>query len=85
MSPEAPTAPWSMVAQGLFTFTGKAYLITVNYYRDFWELDAVKDMCSKTIIECIKVHFARYGILEKMIMDNGPQFRIQECEDFAKQ
>jgi len=29
--------------------------------------------------------FARYGIPEKVITDNGPQFRSQRYEDFAKQ
>ena len=29
MSPEVPTAPWSMIAQDLFTFSGKTYLITI--------------------------------------------------------
>ena len=85
MSPDPPTAPWSMVAQDLFSFTGKAYLITVDYYSDFWELDAVSDTSSETIIECTKRHFARYGIPEKVITDNGPQFIAQAYEDFAKQ
>jgi len=85
MSPVVPTAPWSMVAQDLFTFAGKAYLITVDYYSDFWELDAVSDTSSETIIECTKVHFARYGIPEKVVTDNGPQFRAQSYENFAKQ
>ena len=61
----SPTAPWSMVAKDLFTFSGKAYLITVDYYSDFWELDAVSDTSGETITECAKVHFAHYGIPEK--------------------
>lgn len=85
MSPEVPTAPWSMVAQDLFTFAGKMYLITIDYYSDFWELDAVDDATSKTIVECTKAHFARYGIPVKVITDNGPQFRAQQYEDFARQ
>jgi len=85
MSPEVSTAPWSMVAQDLFTFAGKTYLITIDYYSDFWELDAVNDASSDTIIECTKAHFARYGIPEKVITDNGPQFRAQQYEDFARQ
>ena len=39
MSPEIPTTPWAIVAQDLFTFAGKSYLITIDYYSDFWELD----------------------------------------------
>ena len=43
-----------------FAFAGKTYLITIDYYSDFWELDAVKDASSETIIGCTKAHFARY-------------------------
>ena len=50
-----------------------------------WELDAVSDTSSETIIECTKVHFAHYGIPEKVITENGLQFRVQAYEDFAKQ
>ena len=78
MSPEVPTAPWSMIAQDLFTFAGKTYLITIDYYSDFWELDAVNDASSETIIGCTKTYFARYGIPEKVITDNGPQFRAEQ-------
>ena len=37
LSPEIPTTPWTIVAQNLFTFVGKSYLITVDYYSNFWE------------------------------------------------
>ena len=83
LSPEIPTTPWTIVAQGLFTFAGKSYLITVDYYSDFWELDAVTDTSSETIVEHTKSHFARYGIPVKVITDNGPQFRPQVYEEFA--
>jgi len=35
MSPEVPTALWSMIAQDLFTFAGKKYLITIDYTEIF--------------------------------------------------
>ena len=63
---EVPTAPWSMIAQDLFTFAGKTYLITIDYYSDFWELDAVND---ETIIGRTKTHFAHYDIPEKVFTD----------------
>ena len=72
LSPEIPTTPLVMVAQDLFTLEGKSYLITVNYYSDFWELDMLTDTSSETIVEHTKAHFAHYGIPEKVITDNGP-------------
>lgn len=37
MSYEIPSRPWKMVAQDLFTYKKRDYLITVDYYSDFWE------------------------------------------------
>ena len=85
MLSETPTTPWAIVAQDLFMLAGKSYLITVDYYSDFWELDAVADTSSETIVAHTKAHFAWYGIPEKVITDNGPQFRAQVYEEFASQ
>ena len=82
---ETPTTPWAIVAQDLFTLASKSYLITVDYYSDFWELDAVADTSRETIVVFTKAHFAWYGIPENVITDNGPQFRAQVYEEFAPQ
>ena len=31
----------------------------------------------------LEIHFARHGILETLVSDNGPQYASQEKEDFA--
>ena len=84
MSPEIPTTPLAIVAQYLCTFAGKSYLITIDYYSDFWELDQVTDTSSDTIVKHTKAHFARYGIPVTIITDNGPQFRAQQYDNFVK-
>ena len=78
LSQELPTAPWTIVAHDIL-FAGKSYLITADYYSDFWQLDAVIDTSSETIVEHTKAHFAHYGITIKVITDNRPQFRAQVC------
>ena len=85
ISTEVPSRPWSIVAQDLFTFNSKSYLITVDFYSDFWELDALPDTSGETIVAHTKAHFACYGIPDRVISDNGPQFRSQLYEDFAWQ
>lgn len=74
-----------MVAQDLFILDNKSYLIMVNFYSDFWELDALNDTTSETIVAHAKAHFARCGIPNRVISDNSPQFYSQLYEDFAKQ
>ena len=84
MTYEIPSRPWKMVAQDLFTWNKKDYLVTVDYYSDYWEVDELADTTSQTVIECTKKHWARYGIPDVVVTDNGPQFRSQEYENFAK-
>lgn len=85
MTCKIPARPWKMVAQDLFTHGKKDYLITVDYYSDFWESVCLPDTTSNTIITCTKAHYARYGISDTMVTDNGPQFRSHEYEKFAQQ
>ena len=75
----------SSTRSDLLTYAGRSYLITFNYYSDFWELDTVPDTSSDTVLKHAKDHFACYGIPERVITDNGPQFRAQICENFMKQ
>ena len=42
MSPEMPAQPWQRVAADLFEFEGKMYLVTSNYYSDFFEFDHLR-------------------------------------------
>ena len=81
MTSEIPCRPWQIIAQDPFLLHNKHYRITVDYYSDFWELDRLSDTSSATLIEHTKAHFARYKIPDKVISDNGPQFRSQECKD----
>ena len=84
MTSEIPSRPWQIIAQDLFSLHNIHYLVTVNYYSNFWELDRLSDTSSATLIEYTKAHFAWYGIPDKVISDNGTQFRSQEHEAFAK-
>ena len=84
MTPEIPTRPWQMVAQDLFTVNRENYLITVDYFSDYWELDQLPDTLSSTVIDKTKHHFAQYGIPETVISDNGPQFHSHEYTVFSK-
>ena len=38
MTYEFPSRPWKLVAQNLFVWNKKDYLVTVDYYSDYWEL-----------------------------------------------
>jgi len=85
MTPEIPTRPWQVVAQDLFTLDRENFLITVDYFSDFWELNQLPDTLSSTVVTKTKQNFSQYGIPEKVISDNGPQFCSREYTKFAQE
>ena len=42
--------PWAKVGMDLFVFENKDYLVTVDYYSKFWEVDYLPDTMSITVI-----------------------------------
>ena len=78
-----PQRPWSKVGADLFELDGRNYLLLVDYYSGFFELDYLSNTSSKSVISKIKSQIARYGIFEDLISDNGPQFKSREFEEFA--
>ena len=84
LSHPTPTLPWQFVSQDIFTFGHKQYLVTVDHYSDFYELDELVDTLSTTVINLTKAHFARHGIPLRCLTDNGPQFVSHEYKAFAQ-
>ena len=72
---EVPDRPWQKISCNLLTLEGKDYLLTVDYYSKWVQIGLLHDstMSSKVIIQ-LKSTFARYGITDEVISDNGPQF-----------
>lgn len=76
--------PWSKVGTDLFSWHNKDYLVTVDYYSNFWEVDYLPDTKSTTVIHKLKAHFARQGIPDVLISDNGPQYSSHEFKTFSQ-
>lgn len=80
-----PSLPWSKVGADLFEFDNHHYLVMVDYYSNFIEVAELKrDTRSATVIKRVKENIARYGIMDILVSDNGPQFACQEFKDFTK-
>ena len=74
MISEQPERTWSKVASDLFSYGGKTFLATVDCYSNFIEVDHLRNENSFTVICKLKAHFARQGIPDVLVIDNGPQF-----------
>ena len=82
MTHKIPETPWSKVGQDLFTEGGENYLVTVDFYSDYFELDLLADTTAESVIKATKCHFARHGIAD-MVTDNGPQYSSTLFTKFA--
>ncbi|KAK2559036.1 hypothetical protein P5673_018671 [Acropora cervicornis] len=76
--------PWEQVSVDQFELDKRHYLIMVNFYNNFWEVDSLSSTSAKAVINKLRTHFARYGCPDCLISDNGPQFMASEFERFAK-
>ena len=65
-------------------FNSRDYVIIVDYYYDFWELKELSTTTCASIVKFCKEQFARYGIVDVLMSDNGPQFSCAEFSEFAK-
>ena len=82
---DVPDRPWAKVGVDLFKFNKTNYLIIVDYFSGFWEVDPLENTTASHIIRKMKMQFSRYGIPDICVSDNGPQFTAHEYKQFSKQ
>ena len=79
-----PPWPWQSVASDLFTRKGQEYMVTVDYHSNYFELDKIPNTTSETVIDKMKGHFARHGIPDRLITDNGTQYTSSLFKSFTR-
>ena len=58
----------------------------VDHYSDYIELDSLSgNTRANSVIKAMKRLFARHGIPDELITDNGPQFKSHEYLRFAQE
>nr|XP_039261331.1 uncharacterized protein K02A2.6-like [Styela clava] len=82
---EYPDRPWKKIATDLFELKGSKYLLPVDYFSRWIEIALLQDTTSLTVINHLKSIFAKYGIPEVIISDNGPQYAPGEFSKFAEE
>ncbi|XP_012942708.1 uncharacterized protein K02A2.6-like [Aplysia californica] len=69
-----PERPFQMVGADLCNYKGHNYLVLVDYFSRYLEVAYMPDTTSETVVYKLKNVFARFGIPELLVTDNGPQF-----------
>jgi transposase InsO family protein len=78
-----PELPWQIVASDLFTWQSEEYLVTVDSYSGWYEVNKLQDTSAKTVILKLRRHFSVHGIPDIIISDSGPQFTCVEFAEFC--
>ncbi|UYV69327.1 K02A2.6-like, partial [Cordylochernes scorpioides] len=81
-----PSRPWQKIGMDLFKFENKWYLVVIDYYSRFPEMIQLDRLTASVVVRSCKSIFARHGIPETVVSDNGTQFgAAREFADFARQ
>ena len=80
---DVPQRPWQTVGSDLFELNGSNYLLVVDYLSAFVEIATLNNTSSATIVNNLKSIFARHGIPEIVVTENGPQYSSQTFTAFA--
>eukprot|EP00731_Ephydatia_muelleri_P017556 Em0010g654a len=83
MMSKLPDLPWQKVATDLFSWKGSQYLLIIDYFSRYVELSKLSATTSQDVINHMKSIFARHGIPNEVVSDNGPQFSSNVFHSFA--
>ena len=88
--PKAPLRPWiwpihfwQRVHVDFAEKDKQLYLVLIDSHSKWIEVFAMTSTTSTKTIECLRPCFATYGILGKLVLDNGPQFTSDEFRQFV--
>ena len=76
--------PWSRVAEDLCELNGCTLKVASDCYSSYIEVSRLTTVTSKAVIKALKEIFARFGIPDEVVSDNGPQFSSAEFAVFGK-
>ncbi|UYV62655.1 K02A2.6-like, partial [Cordylochernes scorpioides] len=81
-----PTRPWQKIGMDLFKFENKWYLVVIDYYSRYPEMVQLDRLTASVVVRSCKSIFARHGVPETVVSDNGTQFgAAREFANFARQ
>ncbi|KAL4083841.1 hypothetical protein QTP88_029157 [Uroleucon formosanum] len=79
---EVPNLPFEKVACDILDYGKDTYLVLVDYYSGWLELNYLSSKTSSHIIKILKVIFSIHGIPKQLVADNMP-FNSNEFHNFA--
>lgn len=79
------TRAWSRVSTDLFELKNKYYLVCVDSFSSYPEVEEISKQTSAQVIKTLKKIFSRHGIPDIVYSDNGPCYASDEFSKFSKE
>ena len=80
-----PKRPWQRIHVDFAgPFMNKMFFLVVDSQSKWLEVEIMPSTTSNATIEKLRDMFARYGLPEQLVSDNGPQFISNEFSQFMK-
>ncbi len=76
--------PWEKLGFDLFKLNCSTYLLVVDYFSRFIEIQKLSSINSRSGILALKAIFSRHGVPAILVSDNGPQYACREMQEFAE-
>ncbi|UYV62783.1 K02A2.6-like [Cordylochernes scorpioides] len=83
MPTNVPDYPWQTVSLDIFYIQKKPHLLVVDRYSGYPEVFTLDPPTASNVKNKLRETFARFGIPETMMSDNGPPFRSEIMTDFC--
>ena len=78
-----PQRPWQKLGADLFELEGKMYLVIIDYFSRWIEVEFLKRSVSETVVKKMLSIFARFGVPDIIRTDGGPQFSCRYFRNFT--
>ena len=80
-----PTRPWARVHLDYASpFLGRMFLIAIDAHSKWMEVDTMSSTTSVATIQSLCNMFARFGLPEQVVTDNGRNFVSEEFKEFLQ-
>ena len=80
-----PELPFQKVGTDLFEWEKQTYILLIDYYSRYIEIALLNRPTAAEVIRHMKSIFARHGIPEIVMSDNGPQYSCEAFSEFSKE
>ena len=81
---DIPLKPWEVVGADVFHYINKNYLCIVDYNSKFPIIKRLEGLSAENLTNAVKIIFAEYGILHKLMSDAGTNFISDRFWNFCR-